>query len=129
MQSQKLCRNLCWLRWLRPTHWWARDFNPFRSKILLWTGRIRDNNLPLRIVKLTLITKNIKFTREIFLILSFCLLTPFNISFCKVPQNRKFYIRETSTSKFQLKHKQWSLHFLKIYFNVYVLVKLSLINY
>ena len=47
-QSWKLCWYLCSLRWLKPSLRRVRSFKPFGSKILymlLWIGRLKDNNL------------------------------------------------------------------------------------
>ena len=51
-QSWKLCRHLCSLRCLRPTLRQVRNIKPFGSNILymlVWNGRIKDNNLLLNI--------------------------------------------------------------------------------
>ena len=52
MQSWKSSLNLCSFKWVRPKCKPVRKLSPFWSKILyilLWTGRIKDNNLLLNI--------------------------------------------------------------------------------
>ena len=50
-QSWKLSQNLCSVRWLKPNLRRIRNFRHFGLKILymiVWTGRIKDNNLLLK---------------------------------------------------------------------------------
>ena len=52
IQSWKLWGNSCSFRWPRPNRRRVRNFNSFGSKnwyMLLWTWRIKDNNLLLNI--------------------------------------------------------------------------------
>ena len=52
MQSWKLCRNLCSLKWLKPKRKRVKNFNPIGSNILytlLSRGRMNDNSLLLNI--------------------------------------------------------------------------------
>ena len=52
MQSSKLYLNLCSFKWLRLKRKRVRNLSPFWSKILyilLWTGRLKDNNLLLNV--------------------------------------------------------------------------------
>ena len=51
MQSWKLCRNLCSLKWLKPKRKRVKNFNPIGSNILytlLSRGRMNDNSLRLK---------------------------------------------------------------------------------
>ena len=50
-QSWELSQNLCSVRWLKPNLRRIRNFRHFGLKILymiVWTGRIKDNNLLLK---------------------------------------------------------------------------------